>query len=168
MNHKPLWSGFLDGQAGRRHPAASSTVLTCSLVTPGKSSKNTSRESPALKWSKRLLTGTRVPRKTGSPPSRAGSFSTHSARRRDAACASFSKVAAMRSLYAIGLPFGNSGDRPAVSRFTMNRVWSSAFTRAWDRLKAELQTKTGRYQSSGKISASEASRKKLFPSNQEC
>src|SRR5438445_5555788 len=46
----------------------SRTATTCSRVTVGKPSKNSSIVSPASRYSKRVCTGTRVPQKTGVPP----------------------------------------------------------------------------------------------------
>src|SRR5262245_57969103 len=48
--------------------AVSSTATTCSRVTVGKPSKNSSIVSPASRYSKRVWTGTRVPANTGVPP----------------------------------------------------------------------------------------------------
>ena len=50
--------------------------MTCSRFTVGNPSRNSSIESPASKWSKRLFTGTRVPVKTGSPPRISGCCDT--------------------------------------------------------------------------------------------
>lgn len=42
--------------------------MACSLETVGKSSKNSGMEWPASRYSKKVLTGTRVPLNTGVPP----------------------------------------------------------------------------------------------------
>src|ERR1700758_5004596 len=47
---------------------SSSNARTCSRFTLGKPSRKSAMESPAPRWSNRLLIGTRVPAKTGSPP----------------------------------------------------------------------------------------------------
>jgi len=47
--------------------ADSSTAITCSRFTVGKSYRNRSIESPASRQSNRFCTGTRVPAKTGVP-----------------------------------------------------------------------------------------------------
>ncbi len=62
---------------------------------------------------------------------------THS--REDSQSTLFREKSKVRGMIVMGM-----GKR-AVSRSAIFRVWSSAFTRAWDRLKAELQTKIGRY-----------------------
>jgi hypothetical protein len=51
-------------------------AITCSRVTEGKPSRNSSIESPALRYSMSVCTGTRVPQKTGVPPMTSGSRHT--------------------------------------------------------------------------------------------
>ena len=46
--------------------------IACSLVTVGKSSKKSSMEMPCSRWSNNVSKGTRVPLKTGCPPSVSG------------------------------------------------------------------------------------------------
>lgn len=52
---------------------SSKIAITCCRRTAGNPSKKSSIDSPPSKWSNKLLTGTRVPVNTGSPPMTAGS-----------------------------------------------------------------------------------------------
>jgi len=47
--------------------AISSNAIACSWETVGKSSKNSSSATPASKWSNKLSTETRVPKKNRLP-----------------------------------------------------------------------------------------------------
>src|SRR5579864_2745508 len=58
--------------ATTRSLASSKNANTCSLVTDGKPSKKASIDSPALMYSMKVCTGTRVPANTGVPPSISG------------------------------------------------------------------------------------------------
>ena len=54
----------------------SRTVSTCSRLTPGNHDRKSSTVAPASRFSKSAMTGTRVPRKTHAPLTRASSCST--------------------------------------------------------------------------------------------
>ena len=56
--------------------ACSSTVRACSMLTPGNHSTNWWTEASSSRFSNRAATGTRVPRKSHAPLTRAGSRST--------------------------------------------------------------------------------------------
>ena len=61
----PRQAGYASGNSANR--ASSNRATAASRVTDDKSSKNTSSESPASRWSNRDFTGTRVPANTGVP-----------------------------------------------------------------------------------------------------
>lgn len=52
------------------------TASTCSLVMPGNHNRKSSTETPPSRFSKRAMTGTRVPRKTYDPLTFSESCST--------------------------------------------------------------------------------------------
>ena len=60
-------------RCNRRSLATSSAATACSRRTLGKSARNSSRGSPASRYSSRVWTGTRVPTKTRAPPMISGS-----------------------------------------------------------------------------------------------
>jgi hypothetical protein len=66
-----------DSQAtARLRFACSRTASTCSFVTPGNQTTNSSTRAPPSKFSKRADTGSRVPRKTQAPLIFSGERST--------------------------------------------------------------------------------------------